>query len=69
MRTLPGLESESLAEESVGRLMRDFHGDFGVDEITTVVTKCRNDLSGEPVGALPELVERLARQRLSDLVA
>lgn len=53
----------------MGRLMRDFHGDFGVDEITTVVTKCRNDLSGEPVGALPELVERLARQRLSDLVA
>jgi hypothetical protein len=29
-----------------------------------VVRACRRDLAGAPPGALPELVERLARERL-----
>jgi len=32
--------------------------------IVLVVRTCREELRGSPDGALPELVERLARQRL-----
>jgi hypothetical protein len=32
--------------------------------IVVVVNTCREELRGSPDGALPELVERLARQRL-----
>ena len=32
--------------------------------ISVVVRTCREELRGSPAGALPELVERLARQRL-----
>jgi hypothetical protein len=32
--------------------------------ILTVACTCREELRGSPDGALPELVERLARQRL-----
>ncbi len=32
--------------------------------ISLVVRTCREELRGSPDGALPELVERLARQRL-----
>jgi len=35
--------------------------------IAAVVRQCRDDLKGSPAGALPELLERLARQRLADL--
>jgi len=35
--------------------------------ITAVVRQCRTDLDGVPSGAIPELLERLASQRLSDL--
>ncbi|MCZ2804493.1 hypothetical protein O2W18_05205 [Modestobacter sp. VKM Ac-2983] len=33
-------------------------------EVRLVVQECRRQLSGAPAGALPELVERLARHRL-----
>ncbi|WP_164700545.1 hypothetical protein [Modestobacter sp. KNN46-3] len=32
--------------------------------VRPVVLECRQQLSGSPAGALPELVERLARHRL-----
>jgi len=34
-------------------------------DITDMVRECRMQLSSSPVTALPELIERLARQRLS----
>lgn len=34
--------------------------------VESVVRRCRSDLSGVPAGAMPELLERLARQRLLD---
>jgi len=37
---------------------------FQVSTISEIVLECRHDLQGSPVLALPELVERLARQRL-----
>ncbi len=49
------------------RLMAEFEDRLGLPQITQVVRDCRRDLEGTPDGALPELVERLARQRLLDL--
>lgn len=51
------------------RLMAEFEDRLGLEVISGVVNGCRRDLSGTPSGALPELVERLARQRLGDAVA
>ena len=34
-------------------------------DIERIVAQCRTDLAGTPEPALPELLERLARQRLS----
>jgi hypothetical protein len=48
---------------AVLRLADEFP-DLGVRSISLVVHTCREELRGSPDGALPELVERLARQRL-----
>ena len=56
-------------------VVQDRSVDLAVDRLTEelgeqpqvirpVVQECRQELSGAPVGALPELVERLARYRL-----
>jgi hypothetical protein len=55
--------------------VQDLSVDLAVDRLTEelgershvvrpVVQECRQELSGVPVAALPELVERLARYRL-----
>ena len=46
------------------RLMIEFGDRVQVSTISEIVLECRHDLQGSPVLALPELVERLARQRL-----
>ena len=46
------------------RLMTEFNDRVPVSTISRIVLECRHDLQGSPVLALPELVERLARQRL-----
>jgi len=46
------------------RLMAEFEDRLGLDLISRIVTVCRRDLANKPEGDLPELVERLARQRL-----
>lgn len=48
------------------RLMAEFEDRLGLAVISRVVNGARRDLAGTPAGALPELVERLARQRLQD---
>jgi hypothetical protein len=48
---------------AVARLRQEFP-DVGRGSIVLVVRTCREELRGSPDGALPELVERLARQRL-----
>ncbi len=45
------------------RLSAEFP-ELGHCSIGLVVRTCREELRGSPDGALPELVERLARQRL-----
>ena len=46
------------------RLMAEFGSDLQLSVITRVALQAKRDLSCSPTGALPELVERLARQRL-----
>jgi hypothetical protein len=48
------------------RLMAEFEDRLHLDVITGIVHDCRRDLDASPAAALPELVERLARQRLLD---
>ncbi|MCE0764438.1 hypothetical protein LWC35_16205 [Pseudonocardia kujensis] len=51
---------------AVARLAREFAGRVPHRVVARVVRECRADLSGVPAGAVPELLERLARQRLLD---
>ena len=48
---------------AVTRLAHEFP-ELGPRKIVLVVRTCREELRGSPADALPELVERLARQRL-----
>lgn len=48
----------------VERLFTEFGGRLALPVITAVVRECRGQLSCSPEAAMPELLERLARQRL-----
>ena len=50
------------------RLMAEFEDRLELQVISGVVNACRRDLQGTPSGPMPELLERLARQRLLDVV-
>jgi hypothetical protein len=54
-------------DDAVARLAEEFSG-VRPHLIVRVVRDCRRDLGGSPVGALPELVERLARIRLTEAI-
>ena len=54
--------------QAVARLADEFGRRLGPQTVIRVVRDCRRDLGGSPVGALPELVERLARHRLQEAV-
>lgn len=56
-------------DEAVARLAAEFSDQVRPQLIVRVVRDCRRDLGGSPVGALPELVERLARIRLAESIA
>jgi hypothetical protein len=58
----PTITDEAVAS-AIARLTVEFAGRSS-PPIRPVVVACRRDLAGSPPGALPELVERLARQRL-----
>ena len=49
------------------RLYADLQPDVTMAEVRTTVRRCCVDLDTVPDPALPELVERLARQRLANL--
>jgi hypothetical protein len=57
--TVPDLSIRS----AIARLRQEFP-ELGSGPIRLVVRTCREELRGSPESALPELVERLARQRL-----
>jgi len=57
----------TVADPSVSSAMSRLSVEFpqiGLRTISLVVRTCREELRGSPDGALPELVERLARHRL-----
>jgi len=49
----------------IERLFREFDGAIALPVIVEVTHECRQQLSGSPAAAMPELLERLARQRLT----
>ena len=61
-RDLPGDTVADIIEQ----LMAEFEDRLEPDVTSRVVLGCRADLDCSPSAALPELIERLARQRLLD---
>ncbi len=59
---------DPLVEVAV-RVYADFADRATLAEVLAVVARARNDLDTPSVAALPELVERLARQRLGEGLA
>lgn len=55
--------------EAALRVYADFAEQATLAEVLAVVARCRADLDTPTAAALPELVERLARQRLADNLA
>ena len=58
----PSAPTDHSVRSAILRLSREFP-ELG-PSISLVVRTCREELRGAPADALPELVERLARQRL-----
>ena len=63
----PDYHDRSFAD-IVERLFREFEDRLSLTAIVEVVRESRQHLRGSPVGALPELTERLAHERLDRLV-
>jgi hypothetical protein len=59
---------DNSVDDAVARLAEEFSDRVRRQLIVRVVRDCRRDLGGSPVGALPELVERLARIRLAEAI-
>jgi hypothetical protein len=66
-QAVPALADQSVSQ-AVARLEPEFRDRLRPQLIVRVVRDCRRDLGGSPVGALPELVERLARYRLGESI-
>jgi hypothetical protein len=60
--------ADPLVEVAV-RVYADFADRATLADVLAVVACARNDLDSPSAAALPELVERLARQRLADSLA
>ena len=58
----PPTSADPSVRSAIVRLSREFP-ELG-PSVSVVVRTCREELRGSPADALPELVERLARQRL-----
>lgn len=62
----PGGTARDTVADVVERLMPETEGRLELGVISQVALGCRTDLDCSPVSSLPELIERLARQRLLD---
>lgn len=67
MTTAVPSPDDPVVEQAVARLAVEFRSRLRPQVIGRVVRGCRRDLSGVPTTALPELVERLARERLQSV--
>jgi hypothetical protein len=61
--------ADASVECAVARLAEEFSERLRPQLIVRIVRESRRDLGGSPIGAMPELVERLARFRLQEKVA
>ena len=61
LRSLP----DDSIDSAVRRLADEFRDRVGAQYVRRIVQLAHADLSGVPAGAVPELVERLARHRLT----
>ena len=68
MTTLAPPVYDASVDHAVARLAGEFEASLAPQAIVRVVRDCRRDLGGSPAGAMPELVERLARHRLQQSV-
>jgi hypothetical protein len=68
MPTVPVLACDPVVEHAVERLAIEFGQEATPSAVRTVVIRARTELSADPPGALPELVERLARVRLLETI-
>ncbi|MGY1725406.1 three-helix bundle dimerization domain-containing protein [Geodermatophilus sp. SYSU D01062] len=59
--------ADPAVEQAVTRLVDEFGTRLRPQVVGNVVRMCRQDLSGVPATALPEMVERLARTRLQSV--
>ena len=59
--------ADPLVEVAV-RVHADFAEHSTLAEVLAVIARCRTDLDTPSAAALPELIERLARQRLADRI-
>jgi hypothetical protein len=64
MTTVVPTAADPSIDLAVARLAEEFSDQLRPQLIVRVVRNCRRDLGGSPIGAMPELVERLARHRL-----
>ena len=60
----PELPWDAAVVQAVDRLRGEYAGRVRPQLVVRVVRESRRDLGGSPIGAMPELVERLARYRL-----
>ena len=65
----PTASVDPAVDQAVARLGEEFSDRVRPQLIVRVVRDCRRELGGSPVGALPELVERLARYRLDACIS
>jgi hypothetical protein len=63
-----GAWHESSYADIVERLFREFEAELDLLRIESVISQCRHELRGSPPAAQPELIERLARERLKGLI-
>ena len=61
----PGTDRGEWVDATVDRLAAEFRGELAEWYVRRTVQQARDDLSGVPADAMPEIVERLARHRLS----
>jgi hypothetical protein len=60
------VSAQPVIDHAVDRLCAEFGNGFTRGFVLGIVRRCLDDLAGIPYATLPELGERLARQRLLD---
>jgi hypothetical protein len=68
MLAIPTYAFDPVVEHAVERLAVEFRDEVAQSTVRIFVAQARSELCADPPGALPELVERLARIRILELL-